>query len=137
MAMLQKCPHCGGLGTLWSSDGGKTVYAVCISCGTRTKDCLTPQEASDIWNERVIKTVNFQKVFDIVSETKTGFGRVMYEEPKSKYESEVYTEVNHLKYKLFDMKWSSMSKEAKSVLDKCIDMVDKLPTIKISRGETR
>lgn len=131
MAMLQKCPHCGGLGTLWSSDYGKTVYAVCISCGTRTKDCSTSQEASEIWNERVAKVADLEKVLSVINTTEFRFER------KRDNSSEIYTEVNHLKYKLFDMKWSSMSKEAKAVLDKCIDMVDKLPTIKISRGDIR
>ncbi len=49
---LKPCPFCGGIGTLWSIDECKTVYAVCMNCGIRTIDYKHSSEAITAWNTR-------------------------------------------------------------------------------------
>lgn len=138
MAVLNRCPHCDGLGTLWSENGLKTVYAVCMSCGARTKDCISAKEAVKIWNKRATKSVNITKLsVELNSATNIRPQHSAYEGLMFKNDAEIYTEINRLKYKLFDMKWNCNSREGKQLLDRCIEMVDGLPTIKISRGETK
>lgn len=61
MVLLNRCPHCGGIATLWSVDCCNTVYAVCTTCGTRTKDCHTTEDAADIWNKRFVQLVNVEQ----------------------------------------------------------------------------
>ena len=137
MAALHRCPHCGGgVATLWSADCCNTVYAVCTACGTRTKDCSTPKDAADIWNERFVQLVNIEQILNCFNDRKQRKGWEVYGDPPFNSGSEVYTEINRLKYKLFDMKCSSTSREEKAVLDRCIEMVDSLPIIRISRGES-
>lgn len=62
MITLERCPHCEGIGTLWSVDQCNTVYAVCLSCGCRTGDFKTAEEAAEVWNKRVVRMVSVERI---------------------------------------------------------------------------
>ena len=49
---LLPCPFCGYHGTLNTTNIGKTFYAVCMQCGSRTIDFKTTEEAIEQWNAR-------------------------------------------------------------------------------------
>ena len=136
MVTIDRCPHCEGIGTLWSTDAGKTVYAVCMSCGTRTKDCSTPQEAAELWNRRVARIVSIEKIFSGLSRQESRPAHKAYEGPMFECEGQ-YVDLNTLKCKLMCMGWDAKSKEEKKMVDNFGKLVDSLPTIKISGGESK
>lgn len=137
MTVIEKCPHCEGLGTIWSDNGCDTVYAVCLSCGCRTKEFKTTEEAAEAWNKRVVKLVSVSKIISgLRNEPEARMQHKPYAGPMFKSEGK-YTDFTMLKCKLLTMNWDAKDKKEKSTIEKVIEMVEKLPTITISGGEVQ
>lgn len=54
---LLNCPFCDGAGKLYinkESRFGDKYAVICLSCGSRTADLITPEEAIGVWNTRKI-----------------------------------------------------------------------------------
>jgi Lar family restriction alleviation protein len=58
MTELKPCSFCGGVGALWSISECKTVYAICMKCGTQTIEYKSAEQAVAAWNRRAQEPEN-------------------------------------------------------------------------------